>query len=76
MYGRFHRHLYRLTTDKDRLTAPQLDPVRPLQSQERSVQNQKCRSGKCREDRPLNALGLPEYGSVAERAKPERINIV
>ncbi len=70
------RQFHRLSADENRLTALQLGGVRPLQDQERSVENQKCGRGKYRECRPLNAQLFPEHVSVAERPEPERVHIV
>src|ERR1700686_1783796 len=46
------------------------------QSQEPSVQNEKCGCEKCREDQPLQAYGLPEYFGVTERPEPEGVDVI
>src|ERR1700678_2532847 len=50
--------------------------MRPLQRRERSVQNEKCRRGKSREDSPLQAQSFPEHAAVAERVEPEHVHVI
>src|SRR6266851_4130556 len=50
--------------------------MRSLQSQERSVQNEKCGRCKSREDSPLKAQCFPEHVSVAEPPEPEHVHVI
>ena len=50
--------------------------MRLLQSQERSVQNEKCGRCKSREDAPLEAQCFPEHFPVAERLEPEHVHVI
>ncbi len=52
---RLNRQLQGLSADENRVTDWQIGQMRSLQSQKRSVQNEKCRGGKRREDFPLEA---------------------
>jgi hypothetical protein len=50
--------------------------MRPLQSQKRSVQNEKCGGCKSGEDFPLQTQCFPEDVRVAERAEPEQVHVI
>src|ERR1039458_9486341 len=50
--------------------------MRPLQSQERSIQNEKCGRCKSREDPPLKTQCFPEHVPVAERPEPEEVYVI
>src|SRR5208282_434076 len=73
---RLNRQLQRLSADENRVAARQIGEMRPLQGQERSVQNQKCGRCKSREDSPLQAQCLPEHILVAERPEPEYVHVI
>jgi hypothetical protein len=48
--------------------------MRALQSEERSIQNEKCGRCKSREDSPLKAQCFPEHVPEAERPEPEHVH--
>ena len=73
---RLNRQLQRLSADENRVTARQIGEMRSLQSQERSVQNEKCGRRKSREDSPLKAQRFPEHVPVAERPEPEHVHVI
>jgi hypothetical protein len=58
------------------MTARQIGEMCPLQSQERTVQNEKCGRCKSREDSPLKTQCFPEYVPVAERPEPEHVHVI
>src|SRR6266851_8047640 len=48
----------------------------PLQSQKRSVQNEKCGRCKSREDSPLESECFPEHVPIPERPEPEHVHVI
>src|ERR1017187_10416600 len=48
----------------------------PLQSQERSIQNEKRGRCKSREDPPLKTPCFPEDGPIAKRPEPEHVHAI
>src|ERR1035438_134675 len=48
----------------------------PLQSQERSVQNEKCGCCKSRENFPLKSQCFKEDFPIAEGSKPEHVHVI
>src|ERR1039457_609727 len=73
---RLNRQLHLLSADVNRVAARQVGEMRPLQSQERSIQNEKRDRCKSREDPPLQTQGFPEDIPVAERSEPEHIHVI
>src|ERR1035437_5402410 len=74
--NRLNRQLHRLSSDHDRVTVRQIGEMCSLQSQERSVQNEKCGRCKSRENLPLKAQCFPEYVAIAERPEPEHVHVI
>src|ERR1035437_2572992 len=73
---RLNRQLQRLSADDNRVATRQFGEMRSLQSQERSIQNEKCGRCKSREDSPLKAQCLPEHVPVAERPEPKHVHVI
>jgi hypothetical protein len=67
---------YLLASFENRVTARQIGKMRSLQSEKRSVQNDKCGRCKSREDSPPKTQRFPEYVPIAERAEPESIHVI
>ena len=74
--NRLNRQLHRLSADENRVTGRQIREMRSLESQKRSVQDDKCGRRKSREDSPLKAERFPEYVPIAERPEPEHVHVI
>src|SRR5579864_6213404 len=71
-----HRQFQRLSTDNDRVTIRQVGHVCSLQSEKRSVQNEKCGRCKSRKDFPVKIQCFPKDVPIAERPEPEHVHVV
>src|ERR1700691_3737407 len=58
------------------MTVRQIGEMRPLQEQERSMQNEKCGRCESREDFPLKTHCFPKDVAIAERVEPEHVHVV
>ena len=74
--NRLNRQPHRLSADENRVTDRQIGEMCPLQSQKRSVQNEKCGRCKSREDSPLKTQCFPEHVPIAERPEPEHVHVI
>ena len=72
----FDRQVHWLSADENGVTARQIGEARPLQGQERSIQDEEGGRGKRREYGPTQAQGPAKHVAIAEGPEPECVNII